>query len=81
METKQEKSFEDVKQDSINLLCRMQEMSFILQLKKELEEKIEKCSIIGVTEQDYCSISARILTLNEVIENLNEKIGELTKKD
>lgn len=65
---------------SIDLLCSMRELTTLYSIKTSLEDKIEKCSVLNINEIQYCETSARILTLNEVIQELNEKILELTKK-
>lgn len=77
---KKENSWVEEKGKSIDLLCSLREISTLYAIRNSLEEKLKECSVIGQTEYDFCSMSARIYTLNEVILEINDKILKATDK-
>jgi len=69
--------FAKAKDQSIDLLCKMREMSTLVDILNNLSNQLDSLNAIGVDEYEYCKIEGKKEAITEMHELINNKIKNL----
>lgn len=73
------KDFNNSKQESLEILNKVSTLNILLDIKKEIEEKMQECDNRSTTEIDYFCSKERTDTFYECIELINKQIKLLSQ--